>query len=143
MIRKLFGDIKDGRMNRLAFLGYWALLTVVMIGFGLALVSAISAGEVIIGGDLTQAQDKLRGWFTLPTGLIVGLVSMTVFFAHLNISAKRLRDIGLPGWWVLLGLAILGGILSTQVSTQASNALSTIVLIILLLMPGGFFGRRP
>ncbi len=143
MINSLFGDIRNGRLNRMTYLVYWMLLTAFMVGVGFAIVFAIGAGEMLLGGNLAQAQDKLRGWFTLPTVVVVGLISMAVFFAHLNIIAKRVRDIGLPGWWVVLLLAILGIILSTQVSESASDTLSMIALIALLLLPGGVFERRP
>ncbi len=129
-------------MRRMAFLGYWVLLTAVMVGFGFAIVLAIGAGETLIGGDLTQAQDKLRAWFTLPTIVVVGVISMAALFGHLNIVAKRIRDIGLPGWWLVLGLAIFGGILSTQFSEQAGSALSLIVWLALLVIPGDIFGHR-
>lgn len=142
MIKEIFGDVKSGQLRRMAYLGYWVLLTAVMIGFGFTLVLAIGAGETLIGGDLTQAQDKLRAWFTLPTVVIVSVISMLALFGHLNIMAKRIRDIGLPGWWLVLGLAILGGILTAQFSEQASNALSLLVWLALLAIPGGFFGHR-
>ncbi|MBW2208518.1 MAG: hypothetical protein JRG79_16550, partial [Deltaproteobacteria bacterium] len=65
MIKALFGDVKTGRLMRLQYLGYSLLLSLLMFGFGLAIVLAIGAGEHIIGGDLQQAQDKLREMFTL------------------------------------------------------------------------------
>ena len=112
MFKTLFGDITDGRLRRLQFLGYSLFLVLLMIGFGLAVVMAIGAGEQLIGGDLQQAQDKLREWFTLPFLIVLGLVLFVLLFAHLNITAKRIRDIGLPGWWTVLGIAVLTGVVS-------------------------------
>ena len=66
MIKALFGDVKTGRLMRLQYLGYSLLLSLLMLGFGFAVVSTIGAGEHIIGGDLQLAQDKLREMFTLP-----------------------------------------------------------------------------
>ena len=142
MLKKLFGEVKTGRLNRLAFLGYWVLLTAFMIAMGFAIVLAIGAGEMLIGGDLAEAQETLRKWFTAPTVIVVGLVSMVTLFGHLNIIAKRVRDIGLPGWWVVLLLAIVGVVVSIQISEQASNALSMICFFALLLIPGKVVGSR-
>ena len=74
MIKALFGDVKIGRLMRLQYLGYSLLLSLLMFGFGLAIVLAIGAGEHIIGGDLQQAQDKLREMFTLPLMIVFAVV---------------------------------------------------------------------
>ncbi len=66
MFKVLFGDITNGRLMRLPYLGYSLLLTLLVIGFGLAIVLAIGVGEHIVGGNLQDAQDKLREWFSLP-----------------------------------------------------------------------------
>ena len=65
MFKVLFGDITNGRLMRLPYLGYSLLLTLLVIGFGLAIVLAIGVGEHIVGGNL-QDQDKLLEWFSLP-----------------------------------------------------------------------------
>ena len=141
MFKTLFGDITDGRLRRLQFLGYSLFLVLLMIGFGLAVVMAIGAGEQLIGGDLQQAQDKLREWFTLPFLIVLGLVLFVLLFAHLNITAKRIRDIGLPGWWTVLGIAVLTGVVSAAVSNQAGSGLSNLIWLALVLIPGNAFAK--
>lgn len=141
MFKVLFGDITDGRLRRLQYLGYSLLLVLLMFGFALAVVMAIGAGEHLIGGDLQQAQDKLREWFTLPFMIVFGLVLFLLLFAHMNITAKRIRDIGLPGWWALLGIAVLTGVVSAAVSNQAGSGLSNLIWLALLLIPGDAFAR--
>jgi hypothetical protein len=64
------------------------LLMALMFGFTLAIVMAIGAGEHLIGGDLQQAQDKLRGWFGVPATIIVSLVALMALVAKLNIMAN-------------------------------------------------------
>lgn len=137
MLKVLFGDITNGRLMRLSYLGYSLLLTLLVIGFGFAVVLAIGAGEQIIGGNLQQAQDKLREWFTLPFFSVFGLVSVLFVFAGINIMAKRVRDIGLPGWWMVLAIIVSEGIASFTVSEQASSSLHTLIWIALLLIPSG------
>ena len=74
MIRTLLGDITTGKLMRTQYLGYSLLLYVLMLGFGFAVVLAIGAGEHIIGGDLQQAQDKLREMFTEPAMIVFAVV---------------------------------------------------------------------
>ncbi|MEA3546728.1 MAG: DUF805 domain-containing protein [Thermodesulfobacteriota bacterium] len=135
MFKVLFGDITNGRLMRLSYLGYSVLLALSVIGFGLAIVLAIGAGEHLIGGNFQQAQDKLREWFTLPFFIIFGLVSTLFTFGGMNIMAKRIRDIGLPGWWAVLVITVLEGSISFIVSGQAGSSLHTLIGITLLLLP--------
>ena len=139
MINALFGDVKTGRLMRLQYLGYSLLLSLLMFGFGLAIVLAIGAGEHIIGGDLQQAQDKLREMFTLPLMIVYAVVMPLFVFIGLNILAKRIRDIGLPGWLTVLVIIVLEGVASFAVSSGAGSGLHTLVWIALLLIPTDTF----
>ena len=141
MTKVLLGEIKTGRLRRLQYLGYSLLLSLLLFGFGLAVVLAIGAGERIIGGDLQQAQDQLRDMFTLPVMLVFAVIMPLFFFVGANIMAKRIRDIGLPGWWMVLAIVVTTGVVSYVVSSEASSALHTLVLVVLLLVPGDVFGR--
>ena len=142
MFKVLIGDIKDGRLVRLPYLGYSLLLILLSVGFVFAIIIAIGAGEHIIGGDLQQAQDKLRAWFTLPFFIVFGLFFMLILFAGLNIMAKRIRDIGLPGWWSVLAIAVVTGVVSVAISDQASSGLHTLIWLALLLIPTNAFNRE-
>jgi uncharacterized membrane protein YhaH (DUF805 family) len=108
----------------------------------LAIVFAIGASEHIIGGDLQQAQDKLRDWFSVPATLIVSLVFLLVLVAKLNIIAKRIRDIGLSGWWIALVLFIVVGGTSAAYSEQAGGGLFSVLSLLLLLLPSDTFGKK-
>ena len=70
-----FGEFTSGRLKRLQYLGYALLLTALLFGFILAVVLAIGAGEHLVGGDLQQAQDKLRAWFGLPATIVISLTT--------------------------------------------------------------------
>ena len=100
-----------------------------------ALVFAIGAGEHLIGGNLQETQDKLRGWFTMPFMVIFGLFMALIIFGMLNIAAKRIDDIGLPGWLLIAGLVILVIIISYFVSDKASHGLNTLIWLALLFTP--------
>jgi len=136
MIKALFGDVKTGRLMRLQYLGYSVLLSVLMFGFGFAVVAAIGAGEHITGGDLQQAQEQLRERFTLPAMLVFAVITPLFVFIGANIMAKRIRDIGLPGWWMVLAIFVISGVVSYMVSNEVSSGLNTLVWVVLLLVPG-------
>ena len=142
MTKALLGEVKTGRLMRLQYLGYSLLLSLLMFGFGLATVLAIGAGEHIIGGDLQQAQDKLREMFTLPLMIVFAVVIPLSVFIAANIMAKRIRDIGLPGWWTLLVIIVLESVASYAVSNEIGSGLHTLVLIVLLLIPSDTFKKQ-
>ena len=141
MFRGLFGDVTNGRLARLPFLGYWVLIFVLMIAVGIGVTVTFGAAEHLIGGDLQSAQDQLLGQVGAPAVVAIAIVFVALAFAGLNIQAKRLRDIGLPGWWSVLGILIISSALSFGLSDEAASAFSLLVLIALLLVPTGALGR--
>ena len=135
MIKALLGNVKTGRLMRLQYLGYSLLVYLLMLGFVFVVILAIGAGEHIIGGDLQHAQDKLREMFTLPAMIVFAVIMPLLLFMVANIMAKRIRDIGLPGWWSVLAIIVITGIVSYMVSNEVSNGLSTLIWVVLLLVP--------
>ena len=141
MLKRLFGEITNGRLVRLPYLGYSLLLAVLSVCCLLAIGLMIGVGEQLIGGDLQQAQAKLAEWFTLPFLVVFGLVGALFLFAGANIMAKRIRDIGLPGWWSVLAIVVLTGVVSVAISAQASNGLYLLISLVLLLIPTDAFAN--
>ena len=137
-----FGEFGTGRLKRLQYLGYMLLLAALMLGFMFALVFAIGAGEQLVGGDLQQAQDKLLGWFGVPATILVALLGLAVLVAKLNIMAKRIRDMGLAGWWLALALLLAAGGASVSTSHETGSAAFGIFTILLLLIPSDTFGKK-
>jgi len=125
MFDTFFGDIRNGRLPRLPYLGYSLLVSLLLLSFVLAIIVAIGAGKHLIGGDIQQAQAKLRQWVTLPFMVVFGLFMAMVLFVSANLKAKRLRDIGLPGWWLVLVIAMLTG--DVRGSLQSSQYWSLLV----------------
>ena len=136
MFKALLGEVKTGRLMRLPYLGYSVLLSLLMFGFGLAIVMAIGVGEHIAGGALQQAQDQLREQLTLPVMLIMAVVMPLFLFIGVNIMAKRIRDIGLPGWWTVLAIFIVSGVVSYVVSDNAGSIVNTLAWLAVVLVPG-------
>ena len=136
MFSVLLGNVRQGRLSRLPYLGYSVLIMVLMLGFGVAIGVAAGVGEQLVGGDLQQAQDKLLEWFAVPAMLVTALVMCVLLFMTANIMAKRVRDIGLPGWWAVLAVIVVTGAVSYWISDEAANGLHTLVWVVLLLVPG-------
>jgi len=145
MIKALFGEVKTGRLMRLQYLGYSVLLSLLMFGFGLAIVMAIGVGEQIAGGDLQQVQgqlqDQLLEQLTLPVILVMAVVMPLFLFIGVNIMAKRIRDIGLPGWWTVLAIFIVSGVVSYLVSENAGNIVNTLAWVAAVLVPSNALAK--
>jgi len=141
MVKALFGEVKIGRLMRLPYLGYSVLLSLLMFGFGFAVVLAIGAGEHIIGGDLQQAQDRLREQLTLPVMLLMAVIMPLFVFIGANIMAKRIRDIGLPGWWMVLAIFVISAVVSYMISDEVSSALNTLIWVVILLVPSNALAK--
>ena len=127
MLKALFGDVHNGRLMRLQYVGYSLLLSLLMVGVGLAVVAAIGIGEDFIGGDLQQAKELLRERVTLPYMIVFAAATLLFMFVGANIMAKRIRDIGLPGWWSVLGLLVLFTVMNYAVSDHVSSILQSLV----------------
>lgn len=147
MLSTYFGDVTSGRLQRLPFIGYIVLLYVLFIVLMLAGAASLGIAENLAGGDLTQTQQMLAEKFGLPAMIIVGIVVAAVFFASLNLEAKRIRDMGLPGWWTLLAvwvlsviiIALLSGFLDPELGNRVSSIISAIAFLALVFIPGDTF----
>lgn len=142
MFNALLGDIKTGRLLRLQYLGYSVLLFLLFFAFVMLVVLAIGAGEHLLGGNLQEAQNQLREWFTLPFMIIFGVLMMVFTFIGFNIMAKRIRDIGLPGWWSIFVIVILESAISYYVSQQASSGLHSLIWLLLVIVPSNARAKK-
>lgn len=55
--------------------------------------------------------DGIIGTYGAAGGLLQGIYSLAVLLPSLGVGARRLHDIGRSGWWLLLGLIPLVGII--------------------------------
>ena len=142
MLNTYFGGIRTGRLKRLAYLGWGVLLGILgaLIFLGLAFV--IGAAEQAAGGDIGQAQARLQQQFGVAGFVAVLAILLLLGFANLNLIAKRIRDMGVPGWWGVLGLVILGGVIG-QLPELAASIASTVIWLGLLLVPSNAFAGKP
>ncbi len=142
MLNALIGDAKNGRLARLQYLGYSLLLFFFVFIFMLLTVMAVGVGEHILGGDLQEAQTQLREWFSLPFMIVLGIFMGVITFIGLNIMAKRIRDMGLHGWWLVVIIVVLESIISYYVSQQLSGGFHTFIWLLLIFIPSNLFAKK-
>ncbi len=142
MFKRLFGEVKGGRLQRLPYFGCSVLLFVLMMMFILAIIFSIGIGEKALGGDLQQAQETLRNWFSIPFIIIFFIVMTVLLFAKLNLMAKRLRDIGFSGWGIVVVILVVNAIVGIAVSKEASSSITLLVWLLLLFLPTNMLSKR-
>lgn len=107
MFKIYFSEWGEGKLQRLPYFGYHLLLIFFVVALIFAGIFAVGATENIMGGDLAATQELLTDKF----GIIAIFVMVAIFFIALlgqvNILGKRIRDIGLPVLWTILGLVVV------------------------------------
>ncbi len=90
MVRILFGDIINGRLDRATYLAYSGLLLVFVLMFIFYLMSGI----VVDFSDFEAAQQKI---IDLSANMPPDILAMAalITFVQVNLVLKRLRDTGL------------------------------------------------
>ncbi len=137
MLNTVFGEIRDGRIPRLTFLVALLALSAagmaIMLGVFWVSGAAEAAASTGPGADSAErvAETLGRGWLLFLSG-----IGVTVFFGQANLWAKRIRDLGLPGWWTVLGVVVAVVLVSRLASDTAASALNLTLLLALLLVPG-------
>lgn len=141
--RVFFGGIRDGRLARLPFLAWSMLLMLLVIGFGLALGAFLVIVQNTMGGDPAASEAALEAFVAGPLTIPFALIGLIVLFAQYNLVAKRVRDIGLPGWPAVLAVVLLTGIAAATVAETAVGLLNAAVGLVLVLVPGDALRRAP
>ncbi len=118
MLKIYFGAWGDGRLKRLPYLGYHILLMVLMMVVIFASIFSIGATENFIGGDLATAQDIIRDKFGVLAIVGFAILFIIVMFGQVNILAKRIRDMGLPALWTILGIIAISIVLNILFPAQ-------------------------
>lgn len=139
MVRTMFGEIFRGRLARLPFIGAMIGLVLVAVLVSAVIVISVGVAESLVAGDLLATQALVHASIGLPAFLAVALLYLALTFGYFNLIAKRVRDIGLPGWAVVIGWLIAIALLRRSGAEGTVAILSLIALACLLLLPG----RRP
>ena len=145
VLRAFFGGLRQGRLARLPFLGFWVLLWLLLALYGTGIAFGIGVAEPLIFDGPGAARDWLLGHFGPPVLVLLGLCGLLFVLAQLNLLAKRIRDMGLPGWSVLLVIALLAAALRYTLppgGAPLDPETHGLLLLALLLIPSGIFTRQ-
>lgn len=142
MLATLLGQTRTGRLQRLPYLGYYALIVLLFVVAGVGVFLMIGATERLVGGEAAGAQEMILGKLGVAGMIAIMAVFALLLFAQLNIAVKRARDIGVPApWLVLLGVLILVSLLSQWRGPQLAGVLNLLVFLVLVLVPSNALGQ--
>jgi len=113
-----FGEWGTGRLKRLPYVGYHILLMVLVFAVIFGSVALVGSLENVISGSVMQMQAAFLEKFGILTLLGVVLFFFAIRAAQVNLLAKRLRDMGLPVLWTILGMVALSLLLNNLFPAQ-------------------------
>ena len=92
-----------GRFSRLSYLGWLSLLSLVITGLVIAASLLMGIGTVIMANTPANPNALFDTLFSGSGLLIFGIMGLLFFYLGLVLSIRRLHDINLSGWWMLVG----------------------------------------
>jgi uncharacterized membrane protein YhaH (DUF805 family) len=127
MLKVYFGEWGEGRLQRLAYLGYHVLLMFIIVAIIFGAIFAVGATEKVMGGDIMATQAMLSERFGLVAIFGIVILMMAMLLGQINIMAKRIRDMGLPAVWTILGIVVVSMILNMLFPAQVTEVSTAIV----------------
>ncbi len=112
MLKTYFGEWGSGKLQRLPYLGYHILLMVLVVAVIFAGIFAVGATENLMGGDLEATQKLLADKFGIIAVIFIVALMFIAMLGQVNILGKRIRDMGLPVLWTILGIIVLSMVLN-------------------------------
>jgi len=112
MLKTYFGEWGSGKLQRLPYLGYHVLLMVIAFVLIFGGIFAMGASESIMGGDIAATQAMLMDKFGILAMLGIFVIMFAALLGQVNILGKRIRDMGLPVLWTILGIIVLSMVLN-------------------------------
>lgn len=112
MLKTYFGEWGYGKLQRLPYLGYHILLMVLVVAVIFAGIFAVGATENLMGGDLEATQKLLADKFGIIAVIFIVALMFIAMLGQVNILGKRIRDMGLPVLWTILGIIVLSMVLN-------------------------------
>jgi len=118
MLKTYFGEWGSGTLQRLPYFGYHILLMVLVAAVIFAGIFAVGATENLMGGDLEATQKLLADKFGIIAIIFIAALVFITILGQVNILGKRIRDMGLPVLWTILGIIVLSLILNLLFTPQ-------------------------
>jgi len=112
MLKIYFGEWGSGKLQRLPYLGYHILLMVIIFAIIFGGIFAVGASETMMGGNIADTPAMLMDKFGILAIIGIFALMFIAMIGQVNILAKRIRDMGLPVLWTILGIILLSMILN-------------------------------
>lgn len=118
MLKIYFGEWGTGKLQRLPYLGYHILLMILVMAIIFASVMAVGAMENMMGGSIAETQTMLMNKFGIIGIIGIVVLAFVTMLGQVNILGKRIRDMGLPVLWTILGIIVVSMILNLIFAPQ-------------------------
>ena len=118
MLKIFYGEWGTAKLQRLPYLGYHLLLIVLIIAIIMATIFAVGATENFMGGDLAETQKMLMDKFGFLAIAGIMVLIFAAMIGQINLLGKRIRDIGLPVLWTIIGIILLSMLLNVTFPPQ-------------------------
>lgn len=129
MLKIYFGEWGSGKLQRLPYLGYHILLMVLVLLIIFGGIFAVGTTENLMGGDIVQTQKFLMDKLGIVAIIAIVAIMFTAMLGQVNILGKRIRDMGLPVLWTILGIIVVSILLNLifppQEVTMAAASVQT------------------
>jgi len=112
MLKTYYGEWGTGKLQRLPYLGYHLLLMVLIMVIIIGTIFAVGAAENFIGGNLAETQTMLMDKFGFVAIAGIMVLIFAAMLGQINILGKRIRDMGLPVLWTILGIIVISLVLN-------------------------------
>ena len=135
LVALAYGESKTGRLGRGVFAKGVLLVLAAFAAAVLVLNLLVWAGEALIGDEppsLLVTLLQILGF--LVAGFVLAAAGLLAF-GFFNLIAKRVRDLGFPGWKTVAVLTMLGTAFSFAAPLPATIGYIALVWSVLLLMP--------
>ncbi|WP_245635854.1 DUF805 domain-containing protein [Herbiconiux solani] len=104
-----------GRAGRAEFWWWWLVNLLVNIVFN---ILAFATGGYGMQMDQTYATPSAGA---VVVFILWGLWALATIIPNLALFARRLHDVNLPAWWILIGLVPVGGIVLLVMAALTPN----------------------
>jgi uncharacterized membrane protein YhaH (DUF805 family) len=133
-LRILFGERTTGRLQRLPFLGF-SIFASVIAALAMVIIALTMGGAAwLMSQDPLMARQYVHDHLTTPGFIAMLAIGLLLTFIHMNLSAKRLRDMGLQGWRTL-GLFLLMGVGLAFFFKEATGLFQFLGFMVLAVTP--------
>ncbi len=133
--RLFFWDIASGRVDRVDFLRGLAVLGAMIFLAAAAFAILFTFAERLGTAGAVAGLVLLGQLVGFAAAGALAVVVSTLGFAFLNLIAKRMRDLGLPGWRALGVAWVLGTAFSLGAPLVATVIYIAVVWGVMLLVP--------